>query len=118
MDVETKTAILGVTAAGAVTGKRMQADIEEKGHAFSSAETKPLNLWQRMCEHHNVTHVVDFTPGSAALAVAASGAMQYEGIAANVEHQKWLDSILDRCIMYMVGKDGDMAAKLGADADF
>ena len=65
-----------------------------------------------------MTHIVDFSPGSAALAVAASGAMQYEGVAANEEHQKWLDSILDRCVMYMVGKDKDVATKLGGDAEF
>ena len=77
-----------------------------------------LPLWQRICEHHSLTHVVDFTPGSAALAVAASGAMQYEGIAANLEHQAWMDSILDRCIMYMVGQDEKFCANLGGDAEF
>ena len=77
-----------------------------------------MQLWQRMCEHHGLTHIVDFTPGSAALAVAASGAMQYEGIATSEEHQKWMDSVLDRCIMYMVGQDKNVAAKLGGDADF
>ena len=115
MDHETKLSILGATASGVCGGKRLQQDIEEKGHPFSWAETKPLALWQRMCEHHNLTHVVDFTPGSAALAIAASGAMQYEGIAANDEHQKWLDSILDRCIMFMVGQDKKVAANLGGD---
>ena len=77
-----------------------------------------MPLWQRMCEHHKLTHIMDFTPGSAALAVAASGAMQYEGIAANEDHQKWLDSILDRCIMYMVGKDKQIVMNLGGDAEF
>jgi len=117
MDHDTKLSILGSTASGVASGKRLQADIDEKGHPFSWAETKPLPLWQRMCEHHNLTHVVDFTPGSAALAVAASGAMQYEGIAANEEHQKWMDSILDRCTMYMVGQDKKVAANLGGDAE-
>ena len=118
MEHDTKLSILGSTASGVAGSQRIQSDIDEKGHPFSWAETKPLNLWQRMCEHHNVTHVVDFTPGSAALAVAASGTMQYEGIAANEEHQKWMDSILDRCIMYLVGRDEKFCEKLGGDAEF
>ena len=75
-------------------------------------------LWQRVCEHHKVAHVVDFTPGSAALAIAASGAMQYEGIAADEEHQKWMDSILDRCTMYLVGWGEKLCENLGGDAEF
>ena len=77
MDADTKANILGVAAAGAVAGKRMSKNIEEKGHPFSHCEVKPLNLWQRICEHFGVTHIVDFTPGSAGLAIAATGAMEY-----------------------------------------
>ena len=44
--------------------------------------------------------------------------MQYEGIAVNEEQQKWLDSILDRCIMYLVGKDEKYVESLGGDAEF
>ena len=69
-------------------------------------------------EHHNVTHVVDFTPGSGALAVAASGAMQYEGIACNDAHRDWLDSIVDRCVMYKAGHEEGYAEQLGGDAEF
>ena len=118
MSHDTKASILGAAAAGASEMRRLQADIDGKGHPFSWAETKPMALWQRVCEHHTVTHIVDFTPGSAALAIAASGAMQYEGIAVNEEQQKWLDSILDRCIMYLVGKDEKYVESLGGDAEF
>ena len=118
MSHDTKASILGAAAAGASEMRRLQADIDEKGHPFSWAETKPMPLWQRVCEHHKVTHIVDFTPGSAALAIAASGAMHYEGIAVNEEQQKWLDSILDRCIMYLVGKDEKHCVNLGGDAEF
>ena len=119
MDYDTKSRILGSsTAAGVAAGKKMQADIDEKGHPFSWAEAKPIALWSRMCEHHNLTHLVDFTPGSAALAVAVAGAMQYEGIAADEEHHQWMDSILDRCIMYMVGRDKKLCTSLGGDAEF
>ena len=65
-----------------------------------------------------MTHVVDFTPGSGALAVAASGALEYEGIAANEPHRDWLDSIVDRCVMYKAGHETGYAEQLGGDAEF
>ena len=77
---------------------------------------KPLNLWQRICEHHHVTHIVDFTPGSGALAIAAAGAMEYEGLAANEVHRERLDSTLDRCVLYVSGKDKKFTENLGGDS--
>ena len=44
--------------------------------------------------------------------------MQYEGIATNDEHKTCMDSILDRCIMYMVGQDKKLGENLGGDAEF
>ncbi|CAK0799630.1 unnamed protein product, partial [Prorocentrum cordatum] len=93
-------------------------DIDSKGHPFSHSEVKPLSLWQTLVGHHKVTHVVDFTPGSGALAIAASGTMEYEGIAANDAHRDWLDSIVDRCVMYKAGHDEGYAEQLGGDAEF
>ena len=52
------------------------------------------------------------------MAVAASGAMQYEGIAGNDAHRDWLDSIVDRCVMYKAGHEEGYAEQLGGDADF
>ena len=118
MDCDTKATILGVAASGAAKGRRAQKDIDEKGHPFSHCELKPLSLWQRVCEHHQVTHIVDFAAGSGALAVASAGAMEYEGIAANEAHRDWLDSTLDRVITYLAGRDKDLAKKLGGDDDF
>ena len=86
MGADSKASILGAAASGAVKGTRAQRDIDEKGHPFSFAEVKPLNLRRRIGEHHNITHVVDFTPGSAALATTAAGAFEYEGVAATNEH--------------------------------
>ena len=79
---------------------------------------KPLNLWQRIFEHHHVTHIVDFAAGSAALAIAAAGSLEYEGVAANDVHCEWLDSTLDRCVMYLAGKDKEFAKILGGDDGF
>lgn len=118
MACDTKACIVGVAASGAVQGKRAQRDIDEKGHPFSHCEVKPLDLWQRICEHHQVTHIVDFSPGSAALAIAAAGAMEYEGVAANEVHRDWLDATMDRCVMYLAGKDKALAKQLGGDDEF
>ena len=65
-----------------------------------------------------MTHIVDFSAGSGALAIAAACAMDYEGVAANNVHREWLDSTLDRCVLYMAGKDKDFAKKLGGDDVF
>jgi hypothetical protein len=118
MTYETKASILGNAAAGAVKGKRAQKDIESKGHPFSHLEVKPLHLWQRLCEHHHITHIVDFSAGSAALAIAAAGAMEYEGVAANEVHREWLDSTMDRCAMHLAGRDKNFAKMLGGDEAF
>jgi len=118
MDADSKASILGAAAAGAVAGKRLSQNIAEKGHPFSHCEVKPLNLWQRICEHHGVTHIVDFSPGSAGLAIAATGAMEYEGVASNEIHCRWLDSTLDLVVKYLASKDKVFANKLGGDDDF
>ena len=119
MDCDTKARIVGASAgSAAVLGMRVQKDIDKKGHPFSHSEVKPLNLWQRICEHHRVTHIVDFSPGSAALAIAAAGAMEYEGLAANEVHRDWLDATLDRCVLYLAGQDKGFAKQLGGDDEF
>ena len=79
---------------------------------------KPIGLWQRLSEHFGITHIIDFTPGSAALAIAASGAMEYDGIASNDAHREWLDSICDRCVMYMAGQDSKFSKSLYDEPDF
>ncbi|CAK0838010.1 unnamed protein product, partial [Prorocentrum cordatum] len=118
MTHDTKASILGNAAAGPVRGRRAQKDIEANGHPFSHLEVKPLSFWQRICEHHHITHIVDFTAGSGALAIAASGAMEYEGVAVNEVHREWLDATLDRCALHMAGHDKNFAQKLGGDDGF
>jgi hypothetical protein len=118
MEGDSKSGILGVAAAGAVVGKRVAQNIEEKGHPFSQCEVKPINLWQRICEHHGVTHIVDLSPGSAGLAIAAAGAMEYEGVAANEIHCGWLDSTLDLVVKYLASQNKVFAKQLGGDDEF
>ena len=122
MSHDTKASILGAPACGSLDTRRLgrlQADIDAKGHPFSHAEVKPITFWQDIVEHLGVTHIVDLTPGSGALAVAASGAAQYEGIAANDAHRDWLDNIVDRCVMYKAGHEQGYAKDtLGGDPEF
>ena len=51
------------------------------------------------------------------MAIAAAGAMNYEGIAANDMHRDWLDSTLDKCVMYMAGRDKQFTKNLGVAAE-
>jgi len=120
MSHETKTSILGAPACAELDTRlsRLQEEVNEKGHPFAYAEVKPISFWQTIMEHHGVTHIVDFSPGSGALAVAASGAIRYEGVAANDAHRDWLDSIVDRCVMYKAGHVDGYAEQLGGDAEF
>ena len=118
MDYETKASIFGAADYGQVAQKKLQADIERHGHPFSLFEVKPLGFMQRILEHHNVTHIVDFAAGSGAIAIAASGAMDYDGVAANDNHEQWLNSTLDRCVMYLAGKDKDFGKKLSSSDEF
>ena len=120
MTHEVKAGILGEPSCNGfdVNQKRLLKDMEGKGHPFSYNEVKPITFWQTIMEHNNVTHIVDFTPGSGALAVAASGAMEYEGIAGNDAHRDWLDSIVDRCVMYKAGHEEGYAQQLGGDEGF
>ena len=67
-------------------------------------------------DHFGVTHVVDFSPGSGALAIAASGAVEYEELATCDEHRDWLDGILDRCPLYMGTQNDGYLEAIGADA--
>ena len=118
MESDTKAGCVGVAASGAVPNARVQKDIDANGHPYSHAEVKPLALWQRICEHNGVTHIIDFAAGSGALAIAIAGSVEYEGIAANEAHRMWLDSTLDRCIMYLAGKEKEFAKRLGGDDAF
>jgi hypothetical protein len=75
-------------------------------------------LWQRIIEHDTISHIVDFAARSAGWAIAASGAVEYEGIAANDVHPEWLDPTLAKVPTYLPGKDQGNANELGGDAEF
>ena len=118
MDHGTKCAIVGASTAGELPEKqeRLRDDVGEFGHPFSYCEGKPIQFWQQIIDHCGVTHVVDFSPGSGALAIAASGAVEYGGVATSDGHRDWLDGILDRCSLYMGAKNEAYLEAIGADA--
>ena len=65
-----------------------------------------------------MTHIVDFSPGSGGLAIAAAGAVEYEGVATNEMHCSWLDSTLDLVVKYLASTDKEFSKKLGGDDEF
>ena len=102
MTYDVKAACVGAGAAGAAKSPAVAKNVEQRGHVFSYNEVKPVALFERIFEHLGATHVVDFTPGSGACAVAAAGAgIRYDGIAANQDHAAWLDVILDRIVFHL-----------------
>ena len=79
-----------------------------------------MNLAQRLFTHLGVTHVVDYCAGSGTIAIAAAGVQEYEGMTGNDEHRDWLDTTLDKCVMYLAGQQKDFVKRLGGadDEDF
>ncbi|CAK0817005.1 unnamed protein product [Prorocentrum cordatum] len=111
---------LGVASCAALENEhlRVQGGVDERGHPFSRSEVKPISFWQTSMEHREVTRVVDFAPGSGALAVAASGAVECEGIAGNEARRDWLDPIVGGRAMCEAGREDGRAEQLGGDAEF
>ena len=50
--------------------------------------------------------------------IAASGAVEYEAVAGNEAQLDWLNSTLDRCIMYIAGNEKEFTKRLGGDDAF
>ena len=116
MNYDTKASVLGAAASGAVPRAMAQKHIEVHGHPFAWHETKPVALFVNLLEHIGATHIVDFTPGSGALAIASlSLGLQYEGLSASGEHNEWLDMILDRVTVYLCAKSPEQCVTMGAE---
>ena len=71
------------------------------------AERKSLALWSQILEDIRGGAVFDASPGSGQLARAClENGIAYTGVAKNHQHAKWLNNILDRCAIAVVGKSG------------
>ena len=85
------------------TGNACRQTSMRKDIPSPTVRSKALSRLQRICEHHQDMHIVDVAVGTGALAIAAAGSIHYEGIASNDVHRDWLDTTLDRCVMYLAG---------------
>ena len=117
MDYDTKASIMGAAASALPKSERVVQNIEKRGHPFSWFEVKPVTLEQRFFEHLGVTHIVDFTP-SVSRAIAAAGAIEYEGLCCKQEHADWCDATVDKILEYIAGKDPAFTRQLGAEEEF
>ena len=105
--------------AGKLAAVEAMADMPIKGSVPTAGEVSALEaLSAKWALRPGAAVTLTLPREVGALAVAASGAMRYEGIAANDAHRDWLDSIVDRCIMYKAGHVEGHAEQLGGDAWF
>ena len=72
-------------------------------------ESKKTELWEAVLNMFNIKVIVDFTPGSGALACAAmSRGLKYTGFVENAKHLAWLQNILDTAALRLIAKKGEM----------
>ena len=71
-------------------------------------ESKTSELWKAILDLFNIKTIVDFTPGSGALAVAAmSRGLKYTGFVEDSKHLAWLQNILDTAALRYIAKKGE-----------
>ena len=72
-------------------------------------ETKSVSTWLTLLDEVSAECVVDFTPGSGALAEAClSRGKQYVGIVSHATHMQWLTNVVDRAALKYVSKAGSL----------
>ena len=72
-------------------------NVAERGHPFSWKEKKPISWFDRLLDDISAGLVIDFTPGSGALARAClEKGIQYVGITRKSVHASWLINVLNR----------------------
>ena len=72
-------------------------------------ESKTIGLWQAVLELFNIKSIVDLTPGSGSLAVAAmSRGLKYTGFVQEAKHLSWLQNILDTAALRYIAKKGEV----------
>ena len=72
-------------------------------------ESKPLELWIAILKMFNAKVIVDFTPGSGALAAAAmSQGAKYTGFVEEAKHLSWLQNIVDTAALRYIAQQGEV----------
>ena len=71
-------------------------------------ECKPLEFWIALLKMFKAKVIVDFTPGSGALAAAAmSQGAKYTGLVEDNRHLAWLQNIVDTASLRYIAKKGE-----------
>jgi len=82
-------------------------DVDARGHPFSWTERKPLAWYEVFLPEIRVALVVDYSPGSGALARACMNKnVQYVGICRTDEHCSWLTNILNKAAVECISRSG------------
>ena len=72
-------------------------------------ESKTRELWEAILAMFNIKTIVDFTPGSGALACAAmSRGLKYVGLVDDAKHLAWLQNLLDAASLRFIAKKGEV----------
>ena len=77
------------------------ADAASTGHALFWTEVKPVALMiSQLLSDFGISHVVDVSPASAAVAAAAAMSdITCDAFCFNDMHKTWLDGVLDRAML-------------------
>ena len=82
-------------------------DVEARGHPFSWTERKPLGWYLVFLAELCVGLVVDYSPGSGAMARAClDEGIAYVGICRSDEHCSWLTNILNKAAVECISRSG------------
>jgi hypothetical protein len=82
-------------------------DVSVKGHPLSWSEKKPINWYTEFLSDVAAGIVIDFTPGSGAMARACLDAgIQYFGICRTPQHMSWLVNVLNRAAVESTTRSG------------
>ena len=80
-------------------------DVEARGHPFSWTERKPIIWYEVFLAEVRAALVVDYSPGSGALARAClNQGIQYVGICRTDKHCQWLTRILNKAALECISR--------------
>ena len=105
-----KATMLGSNGAEApTTGAACPSKWDLGGVPLFWRESKTTELWKAVLDLFNIKTIVDLTPGSGALAVAAmSRGLKYTGFVEEPKHLAWLQNILDTAALRYIAKKGEV----------
>ena len=103
-----KATVFGRSSAGNPTRAACPSKWDFGGVPLFWRESKTSELWKAVLDLFNIKTIVDFTPGSGALAVAAmSRGLKYTGFVEEPKHLAWLQNILDTAALRYIAKKGE-----------